>query len=162
MEEEIKVIKIENPEYIGVIAPFINGFLEKVAIPGVTYESLYTFLSQTVQMGQAQKHMGLRDTQELWVVLDGKKPLAFARWFVMGLPYLGCVSCDIIYSWNRKAEPVKLLIEKFRQFSYDHRSPMGYIDAHNEALFKVFKKYAEEYGYEVNRTEKVNFTVRKA
>ena len=51
MGEEFKLVKIQNPEWLGYLAPQIKTFLEKAYVPTVTYETLYTYFLRTIQRG---------------------------------------------------------------------------------------------------------------
>jgi hypothetical protein len=70
----MKATKITNPLWLGSIAPVIQKVTEKINIPTMTYETLYSFFVQTVQYGG--------DTVEFWVVQDGNETVAFALWSV--------------------------------------------------------------------------------
>lgn len=161
-ENELKAIKIRNPEYIGVLGPFINSFLERVDIPDVTYESMYSALVTTAQHGAHMTAMNMRDGAEFWVVLDSDdKPVAFAHWHVKPLPSIGTVSCDYIFSWNRKKDPVRLLLKELTKFAFDHNCPKIMATLTNEAVFQVFEKVGRYMGYKTDRLPTINIVVTK-
>jgi hypothetical protein len=160
--EELKAVKITNPMWLGNLGKFIAGFLDKVPVVGISYETLYTYFAGTVQHGGSMTPMNMRDGREFWVVFKDSKPIAFAHWFVKGPPYIGTVYMDYIFSWNTKKEPVQLLLEKFGEFGVDHRAKYWEADAANERVFSVFKNAADRLGYEVVQTNRINgYAVKK-
>lgn len=161
MGDKLRTLKITNPFWLGQVTPFVKEFTQKVPMPGVTYESFYTFLAQTVQHGQNATATNMRDGAEFWVVFDGNKPIAFARWYIKPLPAIGVVSCDVMYSWNRAKEPARMLMQEFAKFGIDHHSTLYEADATNETVFQVLKNASSELGYESTKSEQVNFTLRK-
>lgn len=157
MGDELRAVKITNPFWLGKVAPFINDFLKKIHIPGVTYETLYTYLASTVQNGAVSIEDGVRDRAELWVVFEDKDPVAFGHWFVKGLPTIGMVHCDLLYSWQRKREPANLLFDEFKRFGIEHRAQIWEADASNRVVFEVFKKACESRGLTVYESDKITF-----
>ena len=135
--------------WLGYLAKQIDAFANKIASPTMTYETLYSYFVKTVQYGG--------DVAEFWVVRQGMDPLAFAHWFVPGLPHRGVVFCDFITSWNRKREPVKLLLDEFIAFGKKNRCPIYRGTAINEAIYRVFRKAADRRGYSLIRSEYVDF-----
>ena len=151
---EFKLVQVRNPHYLGEIAPFINNFVEKIQPYGITYQSLWTYFSQSVQLGG--------DRTEFWVVLnESDEPVAFAHWFVMALPHVGKVCCDYIYSWNRMSEPVSMLMDKFIEFGKRNNSPMYEGHAANDVLYRVWRKAAYKKKMGIKPTGIVNFVGRK-
>ena len=153
MGEEFKLVKINNPEWLGYLAPQIKAFLEKAYVPTVTYETLYTYFLRTIQRGG--------EVAEFWVVFRDNEPIAFAHWFVNDLPHRGLVFCDYVYSWNRMREPVQLLWDEFEKFGKKMHAPTYKGTAINEAVFRVFRKAANKKGYTLERTPLVDFIGRK-
>ena len=153
MEGEFKIAKITNPNWLGVLGPQINGFIEKAWTPTITYETLYTYFARSIQFGQ--------NVAEFWVVFRDDEPVAFAHWFVCDLPHRGVVFCDYIYSWNRMREPVQMLLDKFIEFGKEKRAPVYKGTAINEAVYRVFRKAASKLGYEIEVTPLVDFIGRK-
>ena len=149
-------IQITNPHYLGVIGPFIKSFLDKVEIPGVTYESLYAFLSNVIQSGHLLAQQGMRDTSEFWIVLEDGKPIAFACWNLCSYPSIGTVYCPFCYSWQTKKIPTRMLGKEFIRFGQEMRAKYYKFDATNERVYEVFKSTLEELGLDVNRTTTVN------
>lgn len=98
---------------------------------------------------------------EFWVAFQNEQPIAFAHWYVKGLPHSGIVSCDFIYSWNRSKEPISLLLDKFIDFGVISHAPLYEGDAINETIFRVFRKAAFKKGLNLTKTELVNFVGRK-
>lgn len=156
---DLKKIKITNAFWLGKVAPFIAEFLKKVEMIGVTYEGLYTYFANTVQNGDMAKQQGVRDRGEFWVVMDDTTPIAFAHWFVKGLPFFGTVHCDFIYSWQRKKDPANLLLDEYQKFGEDHRAQFWEADATNRAVFEVLKRACGKRGMEVQETGQINFMV---
>ena len=148
---EIKIIKITNPVWVGYLADAIREFCEKVHVPTIRYETLYSYLANVVQYGGA--------SAELWVAhVDGDfKPIAFAEWHVKGLPHIGAAEIGYIYSWNRAKVPVGLLIDQFLTFAADNRCRYYSGDLINEAVWKVFNRAASERGIKLERTGLINF-----
>ncbi len=154
---EFKALKITSPLFLGQMGPLIDKFNKIIKVQGITYESLYTYFAQNIQFGG--------DRVEFWIVYTGKEegenPIAFASWFVKGLPYTGMVCCDFLYSSNRMREPVELLHEEFEKFGLKHRAPLYEAYAISEELFRVHKLAATRKGYEITRLKTVNFVGRK-
>jgi len=152
-EEEMKIERITNPLFLGHLAPELDTFVKKTKPVGVTYETLYAYLVNSIQMGG--------NISEFWVVLKDRKPVAFAHWFVMPLPCTGKVCCDYIASWNRKREPVEMLLKKFIKFGKKNRCPIYQGYAINETLFRVWRKAASKLNLDVQKTDIVNFVGRE-
>ena len=150
---EAKALKITNPLYLGQIGPLIDKFNKKINLDGVTYESLYTYFAQNVQFGG--------DKADFWIVYEDEKQVGFANWFVRGLPHIGKVCCDFLYSSNRMREPVELLHVEFEKFGLKHRAPLYEAYAINEELFRVHRLAATRKGYKVSILKTVNFIGRK-
>jgi len=153
MENELKIVKITNPNWLGVIGPQIKAFAEKINLPTLTYETLYTYFVNSIQFGG--------ENSEFWVVMKDEEVLAFAHWFVCGLPHRGVVFCDFVHSWNRMREPVQMLLDEFIEFGKKKRCPYYKGTAVNEPVFRVFRKAASKRGYELNKTELIDFIGRK-
>jgi hypothetical protein len=150
--EEFKLAKITNPNWLGMLAPQIKIFCEKLNLSTITYETLYTYFLRTIQHGG--------ENIEFWVVLKDEEPIAFAHWFVNGLPHRGAVSCDYIYSWNRMREPIEMLIEKFIKFGIENHAPIYTGTAINEAVFRVFRKAGAKRGLKLEKTLLIDFMGR--
>lgn len=153
MEGELKLTKISNPNWMGILAPQINTFCEKVASPTITYETLYTYFLKIVQFGG--------DNAEFWVVFKDDEPMAFASWHVPDLPHRGMVFCDFVYSWNRMREPASMLLDEFIEFGKRKHAPIYKGTAVNEAVYRVFRKAASKRGYNLEVTPLVDFIGRK-
>lgn len=153
MEKQFKAQKITNPLYLGHIGPMIDKFNKKINFAGITYESLYSYFAQNIQFGG--------DRAEFWIVYEDDKPVGFADWFVRGLPHIGKVCCDFLYSSNRMREPVELLHDEFEKFGLKHRAPLYEAYAINEELFRVHRLAATRKGYDITRLKTVNFIGRK-
>lgn len=150
---ELKIAKITNPNWLGVLGPQIKVFADKLNSPTITYETLYTYFLRTIQ------HQG--DVAQFWAVMKGDELLAFAHWFVCDLPHRGVVFADYIHSWNRMREPVVMLLDRFIEFGIEKHAPIYKGTALNETVFRVFRKAASKRGYVLHRTELVDFIGRK-
>ena len=58
-------------------------------------------------------------------------------------------------------EPVQMLFDKFIEFGRKNHCPIYKGTAVNETVFRVFRKAASKRGYDLNRTELVDFLGRK-
>ena len=152
-QPELKVVKISNPIWVGEIGPQILKFAEKINLPTITYETLYSYFTRTVQHGG--------DIAEFWVVFEEDQVLAFAHWFVCDLPHRGVVFCDFIHSWNRMRQPIVMLLDEFIRFGIKKHAPIYKGTALNETIWRVFRKAAYKKGYELKKTEMVDFLGRK-
>ena len=155
-QSEIKIIKITSPAWVGYLAEPIRQFVERISIPSIRYETLYTHFVNVVQYGGA--------ANELWVAHyeNDYKPIAFANWYVKGLPHVGAAEIGFIHSWQRAKIPVGLLIDQFLVFAYENRCTVYTGDIVNESVWKVFEKAATDRGIHLTRTEQINFYGKKA
>jgi hypothetical protein len=158
---DIKLVKVKNPLFVGEIAAQIKDFNDRINISTITYETLYSYFCNTVQFGGDRAEFWIAYTEVVENELPKYQPLAFAHWYVKGLPHRGCVYCDFIYSWNRMREPVSQLIDEFIKFGIKNNSPYYEGEAINEAVFRVFRKSAFKKGLEIDRTSLINFLGRK-
>ena len=149
----MKVQKIKNPHYLGLLAPKIERYAKKIGLPGVTYETLYTYLAQIAQVGG--------DTSEVVMAVDDNgKTLAFAAWFVRTLPYTGTAHFDHIYSWDRGNEAVDLLMKEYINFG--KRNNCVYFSASmiNTKTAARLTKIGEDNGLDISGDKSVNLTGR--
>jgi hypothetical protein len=158
---DIKLIKVKNPLFVGEIAGPIKDFNERLKIPTITYETLYSYFCNTVQYGGDHAEFWIAYTDVVENGISTYLPLAFAHWFVKGLPHRGVVYCDFIYSWNRMREPVSKLIDEFIIFGDKNRAPYYEGEAINDVVYRVFRKSAYKKGLELNKTNLTNFIGRK-
>jgi hypothetical protein len=152
-KSELKLVRINNPLFLGNIGPEIKDFMEKIAVPGITYEGLYAYFAQSVQFGG--------DKSEFWVAFEGEKPLAFAHCVVRGFPHVGKVYLDFIYNWSDNKEVVHLLLEKYIEFGKRHRALLYEADCINETIFRLFKQSADKFGFDFNKTGHINCIGKK-
>lgn len=157
MEGELKVCKITNPNWLGYLGQQIKAFCDKLDSPTVTYETLYTYFTRTIQLGGT--------AAEFWVVMQdsddqAQESVAFAHWFVCDLPHRGLVFCDYVYSWNRMKRPVEMLLDKFIEFGRKKHAPIYKGTAINQTVFRVFRKAAAKRGYRLEVTPLVDFIGR--
>ncbi len=151
---KFELIKISNPNWLGVLGPQIKVFADKINLPTITYETLYTYFLRTIQ------HQG--DIAQFWVVNDtDNNTVAFAHWYVCDLPHRGLVFCDFIHSWNRMREPIQMLVDEFYKFGVKKHAPLYKGTALNESVFRVFRKAASKRGFELNKTTLIDFIGRK-
>ena len=150
----MQTLKITNPLYVGSLAPLIQNYVKRVPFPGVTYESFYTFLANIAQFG------GMNS--ELWVVLDAdKQPLAFAVWSVIGLPHVGTVYMQHIYSKAKNKKITLELVQQWEKFGLEKNCPIFMFDAVNEPVCKYFEGLMKEIGYNINKTGFIHCVGRK-
>mgnify|MGYP006909288472 CR=1 FL=1 len=154
-QSEIKIVKVTDPRWVGYLAEPIKQYIEKINIPTITYETLYTYFVQVVQGGG--------DVNELWAshYENDYKPIAFCNWYVKTLPHFGAAEIGHIYSWNRAKVPVSLLIDEFLEFAYRNRCPIVTGDIVNDAVWKVFDKLATRKNLSLTKTEQINFYGKK-
>lgn len=150
----MKALKITNPLWLGSIGPQINDFVKKVPVQGITYESFYTYLAQSVQFGG--------EINELWAVIDTEGPVGLAHWLVLGLPYIGTVLCDGIYSWTKDRESASLLVDEFINFGLKHKAPIYTASLANEKIYQIFSKHAKDKGYEIIKSGLIHMVGRKS
>lgn len=160
-QAEVKLVKVKNPLFVGEIAAQIRDFNDRIKIPTITYETLYSYFCNTVQFGGDRAEFWIAYIEVIENGLSKYQPLAFAHWYVKGLPHRGCVYCDFIYSWNRMREPVSKLIDEFLAFGTKNNSPYYEGEAINEAVFRVFRKSAFKKGLELEKTTLTNFIGRR-
>jgi len=150
----MKIQKITNPVYLGVIAPLIQKFYNRVKessglYEGVTYESLYTYLARLIQFGKGKTE----DMSEVWVAYDeDESPVGFSAWQVMDIPHVGKVFCPILYNDTRNQAAIKELYEEFKQFGRRHRAPLYQYYAVNEKTGNYFSGVAGKMGVEFKET----------
>lgn len=154
-EPEVKIVKITSPQWVGYLAEPIKEFCNKVNVPTIRYETLYTYFVNVVQFGGT--------ASELWAAHfeNDFAPIAFANWYVKGLPHVGAAEIGYIYSWNRAKVPVGLLIDQFIKFGFENRCNVYTGDIVNEAVWKVFDKAAADRGIKLNRTGHIGFYGKK-
>ncbi len=152
---EVKIMKIPDAYWVGYLAGPIMEFVKKINSPTIRYETLYAYFSEVVQRGG--------DLAELWVAhYEGDyKPIAFANWYVKGLPHIATAEIGYIYSWNRVKAAVVLLLDQFLRFAYERRCTRYTGDLVNESVWKIFEKAAEERGIKLTRTGLINFYGKK-
>lgn len=136
MLKNITTVKINNPLFIGQIAPLVQGFYDRVyakgKLKGISYESFYTHLVHTAQSGG--------DVNEVWIALKDDKALAFASWSVLGWPHFGTVYCSTLYSSAKDDTVPRALIERFLEFAKNKRAPYIVFTVQNEATGRLFKR----------------------
>ena len=157
----METLKITNPEYVGLLAEPIQKFVEKVKVPGIRYETLFTYFVESIRNGMIQKQVHGSELEEFWVVMDDKQPIAFGHWFKRGIPYTATIEVDYVFSWGNKKEAFRLLLKEMDGFAKRHRSPQIVGNAINTIVFNHLVKVGKETGYDVVNTQSINFAARK-
>jgi hypothetical protein len=147
----LKLQKVTNPNWLGMIAPRILDFYNRTKEPGKTYESLFTFYANSIQFGG--------DNSEFWAVLNETKPVAFAHWMVFGLPLIGSVLFESLHNWSKQKEPINLLITEFVNFGKRKRATVYRYEAYNQKVADVIEKYAVDAGFEVKTSDSVRLYI---
>jgi len=149
----MKAIKITNPLWLRYIAPRVEKFIKLVNAEGISYEYLITYFQQTAQYGGSRA--------EFWVAINDNKPLAFAHWYVCGLPNIGKVNCDYIYSWVKDRRPAEILVKEFIEFGKRNNCPLYEGYSVRESVFRAERKILSKIGYDIKRMETIHFIGRK-
>ena len=147
----MKLLKITNPLWLGQIAPRIKDFFDRTKEPGLTYESRFTFLANSVQFGKEQS--------EFTVVFENNQPIAFAHWCVLGLPFIGTVLFESLHNWSKKREPINLLIKEFINFGKKHNATVYRYEACNEKVAGIIERYVTDLGSEVSTSDSVRLFI---
>lgn len=154
---DLKTQKIDNPLYIGQVAPLVYQFFKRVernpSIKGISYESLTTYFTNIIQFGG--------DMSEFHVVIGDNKPVAFAMWRVLGPPHYGVSFCEYIYNITKTSEPMEMLCKEFIKFGEKHNTPYYGFMTVNDAVARRLKSYALKYNYELSDMGIRNFIGRK-
>jgi hypothetical protein len=146
--------KITSPNYLGVIAPLIMKFYNRIKetsglYEGVTYESLFVYLTRLIQFGRNGTG---EDRSEVWVAYEDETPIGFAAWHLMDIPHIGKVFCPCLYNDTRNQKAIKELYGEFIQFGRKHRAPIYEFYAVNEKVGEYFKNVLGKLGVEANDT----------
>ena len=150
----MKAHKITNPLWLGQIAPRIEAFIKKMDIACFSYPAFFTYLQGCIQYGG--------NHSEVWVVFDdANEPVAIMHFFVKGLPYVGVVCCDFVYSWTPNKEPFQLLADEYIEFGKRSRCLFYEGCAINDRVYKIISKAFDDRGYDLKNTGIINFLGRK-
>ena len=153
---DLKTLKINNPLYIGQIAPLVQMFFKRVeknpSIKGVSYESLTTYFTNIIQFGG--------EMAEFHVVMDDK-PIAFGMWRVLGPPHYGVSFCEYIYSSVKSNEPMELLCEEFVKYGKKHNTPYYGFLAINNAVSRRLIQISKQFNIDLEDMGVHNFIGRK-
>ena len=144
----MKLQKITEPRWLGVIGPKINDYV-KLHLKDlyISYEALFSYYSYSIQAGRREE--GTPDVSEFWVVFSEGKPRAFALWGVRPLPHIGKVYMDSIYSWAKTPKATSMLLDEFIEFGKRHRCMIIEGGVLNEKVFNIFTKHLEGKDYEL-------------
>lgn len=168
---EFQKIKITNPQWLKFISKEIEAFVNKVNIKTVTPQSQWTAFAESISRAAVQKLTIGVEMEEFWAVLSGDLSMsdpdnapkchAFAHWMKLGVPHIGTVLCDALYSWNRQSEPAQLLYQEFIDFGKKLRCPYYQIECRDEALARLFEKNGKKLGIDtVERTGRIQLIGR--
>ena len=153
----MKTLKINNPLYIGQVAPLVQMFFKRIeknpSIKGVSYESLTTYFTYVIQFGG--------DLAEFHVVMDDTTPVAFAVWRVLGPPHFGISFCEYIYSSTKSNEPMELLCDTFVKYGKKHHTPYYSFVTINDAVSRRLKIISKQFGFQLEDTGIRNFIGRR-
>lgn len=149
---DLRCIRINNVHWMAALAEPIIKFSQIINHPSITSQALHVYLAK---IAEASK---ITDDIELWGVFDENNTcIAFADWCVKGLPYQGVTFLEFIYSWNRKRDPVLMLLDEWRKYGERKFAKPHYMaDLINESVMTVFDKIVTDLGYEYKRTGTIN------
>lgn len=152
----MKTIKINRPQYVGVLAPLIQKYWTKInehKLNHITYETLYAYFSQVVQFGG--------EMAEFWVCFDDEEnPVGFALWNVLPLPHQGTVYCQHLFKVGKEHEIVLKLMKEYIEFGKKHHAPYYMFDAVNQPVANAIQKIGKEMGADLIETGKIQFIGR--
>ena len=155
---DLKTLKIDNPLYIGQIAPLVHQFFKRVeknpSIKGISYESLTSYFTNIIQYGQ--------EMAEFHIVLDNDKPVAFAMWRVLGIPHYGISFCEYIYNSTKTNEPMEMLCEEFIKYGEKRNTPYYGFLAINKAVARRLTTISKQFNLTLENTGLINFIGRRA
>ena len=153
---EIKLVKINNPNWVAQLGPMIEDFCAKIHMPNINYYSVVAYFQNTAQLGG--------ELSELWVAFDSDKldiPMGFAHWSVRGIPLVGTVYFDYLYSKANRKAVVREFIKKFLAFGKKLNSPWYMFDAiSNPKLLKYFNRFAKEFNLNLIEQPYIPFLAR--
>ena len=151
----METIKINNPLYIGEIAPLIQRYWDKINVHKlnyISYETLYTYMSNVVQFGA--------EIAEFWVCFKEDEPVGFGMWRVMPLPFQGTVYCEHLFKTVKDHDVTLSLIKNYIEFGKKHHAPFYVFDAVNDVVAKILRKVASEVDGELIETDQIRFIGR--
>ena len=146
-------MKITNPLFLGQMASLIMDFMKQVPAEGLAYENLYAYFANNVQHGG--------EIAEFHVAFEDGKPVGFIHFYVCGLPFLGSVTSDYIYSKSDNNEIVQGLTTNFIEFGKKHKAPIYRGTFINKKVFDHLQGVAKEMGYQCRDAKLVSFVARK-
>lgn len=167
---EYQMIKITNPNWLRFVTKEVETLCGKLQIPAITSQSLWAYFAESMGRGAMQKAQLGIELEEFWAVFSGDLTMenpddsprchAFAHWFKAGLPHVGTVICDAIYSWNRKADPAEMLYKEFVEFGKRLRCTYYMAECANKELFRLFHMKLEKLGIKIVQTGRIQFVGR--
>lgn len=152
-ESDLEFLKITNPLWMQTIAPRVAEYVKRLDLPGVTYESMQTYLTGVVQFGG--------DLAEFWMAFKDKQPAGFCCWMVLGPPNVGVAHCDQIHVWEDDRKISKGLIARFISWAQEKRCPFIHGLLSTDKVADHFTEIGKEYGIQTIRTEQVVLYGRK-
>ncbi|RKZ04917.1 hypothetical protein DRQ25_16815 [Candidatus Fermentibacteria bacterium] len=146
----MKILRITEPRYLGVVAPLVNEYSKKA---GLQYESLWTFFCNVVQNGRRMACFTM--------VFDEGKAVAFAQYEIEQLPYIGTITLKHIYNSSDTAEPTKLLCAEIANFGLEHRCTQIVSHSPNRKVQNHFATIFKEQGYNLEPVKRFHWIVKK-
>lgn len=149
----IKIVKVNNPNWVANLGPLVQDFCEKIDMPNINFYSVIAYFQRTAQIGG--------ELAELWTAFEDDIPIGFAHWCVRGIPLVGTVYLDYLYSKANKREVVKKFIEQFLRYGAKHNSPWYMLDImKNPKLLKYLRRFAGIYDAKLIEQPYVPFLAR--
>jgi len=149
----LKSVKITQTLWLNVIADKIDAFARKMKVPSIFPQTLATYFHSTIQYGG--------DKAEFWVVFEDEQPVAFAHFFVRGLPHIGVVYCDFIHSWTNDREAVMMLLREIDKFATKNRATLLEGDVLNQRLYTHFERVGASIGWKPTKNNIINFMAKR-
>ena len=149
----LKPVKITQTLWLNTIADKIDAFARKMKVPGIFPQTLATYFHNTIQFGG--------DKAEFWVVFEDEQPVAFAHWFVRGLPHIGVVYTDFIHSWTTDRQAIIMLLKELDKFATHNRATLLEGDVLNQRLYSHFERVGATVGWSPNKTNIINFMAKR-
>ena len=149
----MKAIKITSVAWLPQLAEHIEKLCKRINVPGIHGPNYYAFIAQGIQFGG--------NFREFWTIWDEDKPIALAMWSVLGLPHIGKVYCDCMYSWTKDRQPVDMLVDEFIGFAERHRAIWYSADFVSKATVRLFTNRMEAKGFVGGPSGRINLCGRR-
>lgn len=155
-----KALWVEN-----YISGRIMEFVEKLALPGVTYDAMSVYLKNTTQYAQNLVPKGYIPPREFTIACDieSNEPLGFVHWLVCGLPHISTTFMDQLYIWEgRKGEVASALIGRWAAFAKKHKCEIFIGCCIDEAVFRLARKEVQKRGYKfIESSQRVFYAIKE-